>query len=264
MRRVNGTMRITARNLALAGAAVFCCLALSDLAHANQSVKLDVKFTPNHPNASTTIHFSFAVGAPHNAVPVPVTGLALELPVGMGLGLMTLGEAVCKQHVLEVRGPNGCSPNAVMGVGNAVIELPVESQMVHTEAALKVFMGTPMHDHTVMLFDAVSVTPVSGEVLFPGELVPVHGGLGASLETLIPNIPTWPGGADATVTKMESTLGPEHLTYYRHVHGKRVGYRPIGMTVPAVCPHKGYRFSIRVGFADGTSASATSRVPCHG
>lgn len=250
------------RYLTLLSAAALCWFVWCGAALAAQTVKLTVGFTPNRPNASTTIHFGYAVVAPHGAVPTPVTDVALELPVGMGLGLMTLGEDVCRPLILEAQGFGACPPNALMGRGHAVIALPVGKDTLHVAASVKIFMGVPRHNHTVILFNLASTTPVWAEGFFPSELIPVNRGLSASLETLIPIIPTWPGGLDATLVEMNSTLGPEHLTYYRYVHGKRVGYHPVGMAVPAVCPHGGYRFVVHVSFEDGTRSSATSRVPC--
>lgn len=241
---------------------VILSLALASPALATVGVKLKVGFTPNRPNASTTIHFGFTITTPRAVVPPPVTAIALQLPVGMGLGLTTLGEEVCTMRTLEARGPAGCSQNALMGRGHALIELPVGTQVVRSTATVEIFMGPPIRHHTVMLFDVLSVTPVSAEIPFPGELVPDMGGLGASLDTLVPVIASWPEGADASVVRMQSTLGPEHLTYYRRVHGHRVAYRPIGMAVPASCPGLGYRFVVKLVFADETSAQAASNVPC--
>lgn len=250
------------RRLCAAGLLVWS-LAICGQAEATQSVRLKVAFAPNRPNASTTIHFAFHVTASAGMVPSPVTAVALDLPPGMGLGLTTLGEAICSSRVLEAKGPQGCSPNAVMGLGHAVIELPVGNEIVRSAAAVKIFMGNPVDRHTVMLFDAVSVRPVSAEILFPGQLVQDTGRPGASLDTLIPAIPTWPEGADASVVTMQSTLGPEHLTYYHRVHDRRMPYHPVGMAVPGRCPHRGFRFVIHLGFQDGTRASAVSHVRCH-
>jgi len=74
---------------------VIGCLSACGQADAAQSVKLHVRFSPNRPNASTTIHFGFHVVATDGRVPSPVTAVALALPTGMGLGLMTLGERLC-------------------------------------------------------------------------------------------------------------------------------------------------------------------------
>jgi hypothetical protein len=246
----------------LAASLLIGCLCVCGQAEARQTVRLKVAFSPNRPSASTTIHFGFRVVTADGEVPSPVTAIALELPPGMGLGLMTLGESICTSRVLEAEGLSGCSPNAVMGLGHALIELPVGSEKVRSTAAVKIFMGTPVHQHTVMLFDAISVRPVSTEILFPGQLVQNSGGPGASLDTLIPAIPTWPEGADASVVTMQSTLGPEHLTYFHRVHGVRMPYHPVGMAVPAVCPRGGYRFVLHLGFLDGSSAAAVGHVPC--
>jgi hypothetical protein len=238
------------------------CLCACGQAEARPSIKLKVAFSPNRPNVSTTIKFGFRVVAADGGIPPPVTTVALELPPGMGLGFMSLGESICPSRVLEAEGPRGCSPNAVMGLGHALIDLPVGGEIVHSAAGLKIFMGTPVDRHTVMLFDAISVWPVSAEILFPGQLIQDSDGSGASLDTLIPVIPTWPGGADASVVTVQSTLGPEHLTYFHRVHGVSVPYHPVGMAVPSVCPRGGYRFVLHVGFLNGSSAVAVGHVPC--
>jgi hypothetical protein len=236
---------------------------MTSVAIAGHSVRLSVAFSPNRPNASTTIHFGYQLSTDDGTVPSPVTAIDLELPKGMGLGLTTLGEAICSPTILENSGSAECPANALMGRGHAVIELPVGNEIVRNNADVSIYMGPPVDRHTDMLFYAHSVTPVSAKVVFQGLLLPSEGGIGASLNTEVPPISTWPEGAYATIVRMQSTLGPEHVTYFRYVHGKRVGYQPIGMAVPAVCPRGGYRFALNLSFADGSRGTAMRYVPCH-
>lgn len=195
-------------------------------------------------------------------MPSPVTAVNVSLPAGMGLGLTTLGEAVCPQFVLENRGVNGCPTNALMGRGVATVEIPIGTEILHDAAIIDIFMSTPINEHTTMVFYAESRTPVFADVVFHGELLPDPGSESAFFDTLIPLVPTLPGGPDAAVVNMESTLGPEHITYYTHTHGKRMSYHPIGMAVPTRCPRGGYPFAATITFADGSVTTSKSSVPC--
>jgi hypothetical protein len=61
---------------------------------------------------------------------------------------------------------------------------------------------------------------------------------------------------------MTSTIGPRGLTYYRHVHGEIVPFRPRGLQVPKRCPRHGFAFRVDLTFLDGTHESTSSAVPC--
>jgi hypothetical protein len=65
-----------------------------------------------------------------------------------------------------------------------------------------------------------------------------------------------------SIISVQSTIGPSHLTYYKHVHGKLVGYRPKGVSLPLKCPHGGFPFAAEFTFLDGSQVPATSTVPC--
>jgi hypothetical protein len=232
-------------------------------AGASQQVELTASFSPDRLGASTTIHFGFTISSLTGRVPSPVTDVQISLPAGMGLGTTDLGEETCNPTMLLEFGPEGCSPNSRMGVGNATVEIPVEfAESPKFHASVTIYMGVPQHQHTTMLIYAETKTPVSGEYLFPSELLPTSGIYGAELHTAMPLIPTWPDGPPAAVIHMETTLGPSHLTYFTHRHGKLVPYAPEGMAVPERCPHGGFPFRGTYHFDDGSTVSATARVPC--
>jgi hypothetical protein len=75
-------------------------------------------------------------------------------------------------------------------------------------------------------------------------------------------IPLGPEGPDVVVRYLSATFGPLHLTYYRRSHGKRVAFKPTGLTIPTSCPRKGFLFAAQLTFLDGTQTTAKSRVPC--
>ena len=123
-------------------------------------------------------------------------------------------------------------------------------------------MGPPAGENIGVLLYAEGQTPVFAQSVFPGVLLVGSGPLGESLNTTVPLTPTLPGAPDASVASMQLSIGPNHLTYYKKVHGKTVGYRPTGVSLPSKCPRGGFVFQTDLTFQDGTFLKVRSRVPC--
>jgi hypothetical protein len=193
-------------------------------------------------------------------VPSPVTGFAMRLPAELELIGSTLGLAICKPSALEESGLSGCSPNALLGSGNATVAVPFGPEIVRESAHIEAVMGPPEQEQVGVLLYAESQIPVFAQLVFPGLLL-----IGAgpeTLETNIPPTPTLPGAADAAMIRMHLEVGPEHLTYYKRVHGRQVGYRPTGIALPPKCPRGGFLFVTDIHFQDGTALSVPYAVPC--
>jgi hypothetical protein len=237
-------------------------LLISGTAGAAERVALKAGFAPDQLGAGTTIHLGFNITSTTGGVPSPVTDVQLDLPAGMGLGTTNLGEETCDPAMLFAVGFEGCSPNSQMGLGNANVEIPVAAGRINIHAFIRIYMGVPEHQHTTLLIFAETRTPVVGNFLFPSELLPTTGIYGAKIHTKMPLIPTWPEGPSAVIVHMETTLGPSHLTYYRHKHNKLVPYTPEGLAVPERCPRGGFRFGATYHFYDGSTVPVTTNVPC--
>jgi hypothetical protein len=93
-------------------------------------------------------------------------------------------------------------------------------------------------------------------------VLPAYGRFGSQLATNVPLVTSVPGGPDISIVSVTSTIGPSHLTYYRHVHGQLVAFHPRGVSVPERCPRGGFPFAAQFRFEEGGSASATTTVPC--
>ena len=102
----------------------------------------------------------------------------------------------------------------------------------------------------------------TAQIVFQGELVSGSETLGGSLNAAVPLIPSVPNGPPVSILNVQSTIGPSHLTYYTHSHGKTIAFHPQGVSVPEHCPAGGFQFSATFGFTDGTSTVAKSVVPC--
>jgi hypothetical protein len=114
----------------------------------------------------------------------------------------------------------------------------------------------------VVLFYANGKTPISAQLVFRGEIQPASGIFGSQLATVVPAIPSVTDGPNVSIVSVKATIGPQGLTYTKHVHGRLVHFRPTGIGVPEHCPRGGFPFSASFTFEDGSATSATATVPC--
>jgi len=245
-------------------AVVLLTLALAGVpagAGAEQTARLTAGFSPYRLGRSTTLKLGLEIGVAGTSegLPSPVTKFDLRIPANLELVGSSLGLSICQPATLQAGGADSCPPDAQLGFGSAEIRVPVGVEPVSESASIEAEMGPPVGEEIGVLLYAEAGTPVAAQLLFPGEL---FGGSSQSLSTAVPLIPSLPGAPDISMVSMKLSLGPEGLTYYKTVHGRTVGYRPEGIALPARCPRGGFRFASDIAFADGTTASASSTVPC--
>lgn len=242
--------------------ALLICGCLAGSAQAAQTATLQASFIPNRLGASTTIGFGFKIASTTGGLPSPLTHLSLRLPKGMNYVTTTLGLAICRPEALVAKGLSGCSPNSRLGFGSAYVEVPFGQGAGHEIPDIQALMGPPHEGNIVILFYADGRAPVYAQIVFQGELLPGSGPFGGSLDAAIPLIPSVTNGPPVSIIDVKSTIGPDHLTYYKKVHGKTVGYHPQGISVPTTCPKGGFPFSADFSFLDGSTVTATHNVPC--
>ncbi len=224
---------------------------------------LQASFSPDVLGASTTIGFGFHIATTEGLAPPPLTSIDLHMPHGMDYTATTLGLAICQPEALIKEGLAGCSPNSRLGSGSAIVEVPFGNGVGHELPEIQALMGPPTAKSNIdVLFYANGQTPVYAQLVFKGELIPSSGRFGSELNTTIPPIPSVPNGPNVSIISVQSTIGPNHLTYYKHVHGRRVAFHPVGIAVPVSCPAGGFPFSANFTFQDGSTAEATTTVPC--
>jgi len=247
-------------------AALFAVL-LSGLAPAaSQAVpehaSLHASFSPDRLGAATTIAFGFHLATVEGAAPPPLIAMDLQMPAGMNYTTTTLGLAICQPSALLDSGLAGCPPNSRLGYGSAIVEVPFGTGAGHEIPEIQAVSGPSPNGNLVVLFYVNGQTPVYAQLGFTGEVLPDSGAYGSRLAATVPLVTSVPGGPDVSVVSVQTTIGPSHLTYYKHVHGRLVPFTPRGVSVPERCPRGGFPFAAQFTFADGTSTSAQTAVPC--
>jgi hypothetical protein len=243
-------------------ALLVCSLTPAAAQAVSEVASLHASFSPNRLGAPTTISFGFHLSTVEGVAPPPLTALDLRIPAGMNYTSTTLGLSICQPAALLARGLAGCPPNSRLGYGSALVEVPFGVGAGHEIPELQAVAGPSPAGNLVVLFYANGLFPVSAQLTFAGEVLPDSGAFGSQLQTSVPPVASVPGGPDVSIVSVQTTIGPAHLTYYKHVHGRRVAFHPRGVAVPERCPRGGFPFAASFGFQDGSATTASTTVPC--
>lgn len=250
--------------LLLCASALLAALGWAVVAGATPTAHFAARFTPDRLGASTTIILTLHLGARSGEEPEPLTMLDIEFPEHLGLASTTLGLVSCNHSILLARGPAGCPADSRIGEGEIELQARLGSERVREDTAISIYMGDAVDRHSVFEFYASGSNPIIADFLFEGTLLSAGAPFGYDMQTPVPSTELLPGGSPAAVMTIKLIIGPRSLTYYRTVHGRRVGYRPAGISVPEACPsgRHGFPFLARLSFADGSHLDASVSVPC--
>lgn len=236
-------------------AVVLLACALSPAsAAANQTARISARFDPEHLGAATAVSFAFNI-AGDGPAPSPLLRVQLAYPGNLGFATSGLGLAACTPQILELTGTRGCPADSVMGRGSAIVEIPIGLELVRERVSLTLLAAPSTDGYLHLLIYADGKTPVTGQVMLSGTLLP------GRLEITVPPIPSLPASPYVAVAHMSITLGGP-LTYYERRHGRSVAYHPPGVSLPDRCPHGGFPFGASFAFMDGTRSRAATAVAC--
>lgn len=231
-------------------------------AAAPEQASLQASFSPNRLGAPTTITLAFELALTGGAAPPPLTAMDLRMPAGMNYTRTTLGLALCKPSVLEEKGIAACPANSHLGYGSAYVEVPFGMGAGREIPEIQAVAAPSKTGNLNVLFYANGEYPVYAQLDFTGEVLPASGLYGSQLATSIPLVTSVPGGPDVSIVRVKTTIGPNHLTYYKRVHGRQVAFKPRGVSVPEHCPRGGFPFEGEFSFQDGNHTTTRTVVPC--
>jgi hypothetical protein len=265
--------RILAAAVRLASTVAVCAatlLAVAQLAVRAASalavpkVTLHVGFNPERLGQSTTLNLRIQVAPGSEPIPPPLVRAELRYPAGLDVQLSGLGIEACTAATLETAGIQACPVDSIMGEGQAIAEFLIAHHIVREVAAMTAVRTTEQEGHLTMLLYLYDETAVSAQLILNTQLLPAGGPFAGLVNIQIPLLHSLPETPDVSVSEIQLGLGPETLTYTEQVAGKITHYIPEGIALPKRCPRGGFPFAVTLGFAGGSRASATGKVPCPG
>jgi hypothetical protein len=241
---------------------LLACLWTATAAEAKPIATLNATLSPERLGQGTTIGFGFTIATTTGQIPSPLTALDVYYPTDLGIGTSGLGLETCSPAILERYGTEGCPSQSQMGYGKALVEIPFGPEILTETTQTTIYMTHIQHGHLALLFYADGHSPVAAQIIFHGLVLPADSPFGGDLAITTPLVPTLPGGPNAAIIHLRSTIGPLHLTYYEHARGKYRPYHPRGILLPRTCPRGGFPFAASFAFEDGSHTSAHTVVPC--
>jgi hypothetical protein len=254
--------RVVRSTITAFAAAIVVGLAPAGAQALTEHASLHASFSPDRLGAPTTIAFGFELSTAEGTAPPPLTAMDLQMPAGMNYTTTTLGLALCQPDVLLAQGVAGCPANSRLGSGSAYVEVPFGTGAGHEVPEIQAVAGPSATGNLNVLFYANGLEPVVAQLTFSAEVLPDTGHFGSQLAVNVPLVTSVPGGPDVSIVKVQASIGPRHLTYYKHVHGQLVPFEPRGVSAPERCPHGGFPFLAAFTFQDGSHATAQTAVPC--
>lgn len=181
-------------------------------------------------------------------MPAPLRGMTLRLPAGLRIDLSGVG--VCQPSRLRSHGVAGCSSASLLGRGNALTKVHAGSQTLLEQAAIRIFRGPDHGARPSFEILGHGETPLYQNTLSTGVLEPDTAPYGSKLVVSVPAIPTLMGEPDASFSSLSLTLG------------RAAGGSPAAVLLPRRCPDGGFGFAASFTYADGSTGSASARLPC--
>jgi hypothetical protein len=221
------------------------------LAEASTGASIHASFLPDRLGAGTAVTLSFRFSATEEGIPEPLRGMVVHMPAGLGFSLRGVG--ICARARLLSRGPSGCPPGSLLGRGFATLEVRAGSQTLPEQVTVSVFRGPNRGTRSTLEILGHGETPLDESTLSTAVLEPDTGAYGWKLTTSIPLIPTLVFEPDASFVSFSLTVAGD---------GRPTAHAAGAIVVPRRCPAGGFPFAASFAFADNSTASAITAVPC--
>jgi hypothetical protein len=229
-----------------------CCGAVPPAVARAIEAGIHPSFLPERLGSPTAFSFAFTLESAEAGVPPPLSRMVVDLPAGLGFDLRAA--ATCTPSRLRRGGPAACPARSLIGRGHAVLEVHAGSQAIGEEALLWALRTPNRGGHASFALFGEGQTPLEQQSTSTAVLSPAGAPYGSKLTVSIPPIPTVMYEPDASIISFSLTVGA--------ARGRSRADSFAAVTVPRRCPAGGFPFAAQFVFADGTSATATARIPC--
>jgi hypothetical protein len=187
-------------------------------------------------------------GNEYGGFPPPLIGIKFYAP--LGVKLHPQGFATCAPRTLEESGPGPCPARSIAGPkGFATGVVSFGGERVPETASVQPIFAPA--GGLVAFVDGTS--PVLLEILAKAHVVSSSPPFGAEFVGEVPLIETVPGALDASFEEGAVSVGAAYK------QGRKTIYY---ITMPRICPKGGWPVKIELSFFGGTTAEASSKMPC--
>ncbi len=182
--------------------------------------------------------------------PPPLRRSVLRLPAGLGIEIPQLRS--CEPERVRRLGARGCPTQSRLGLGRALIQAPLGSQLLGESVSLWVFLGPLRNLQPTFEILAQGDTPFQERLVLSGTVLPDAPPYGEDLVLSVPAIPTLPLEPEASIVSMSLTIGSRPRSA-----------RESNATIePTSCPPGGFPFAAGLTYADGSTQNVSSTTPC--
>ncbi len=232
---------------------VLACTAPARSAPASDSqvpATIAASFHPDRLGAmgALTVTIDLAGGAQGD--PPPLRRSVLRLPAGLGVEIPHLRS--CEPHRLQLLGARACPAQSRLGVGRALMQAPLGSQLLGESISLWVFLGPLRNLQPTFEMLAQGYTPFDERVVLSGTVLPDNPPYGEDLVLSVPAIGTLPLEPEAWFASMSLTIGSS----------RRSAGESNTTIEPTHCPLGGFPFAAELTYADGSTQDISTATPC--
>jgi hypothetical protein len=244
--RLGAALLLASASIALASATP----ARSAPAGGSPAPAIAASFHPDRLGATGALTVTIALAAGALGEASPLRHLVLRLPAGLGVEIPHLHS--CEPQRLQLLGARGCSAQSRLGVGSALVQAQLGSQMLGESLSLWVFLGPLRNLQPTFDLLAQGYTPFDERVVLSGTVLPDEPPYGEDLVLSAPAISTLPLEPDASIASMSLTIG-----------SSRRSTRESNTTVePTRCPTGGFPFAAELTYAYGSTQDISTAAPC--
>lgn len=219
---------------------------------------IEPTFAPNRPGAQTSVTFAAKLANAAGGIPEPLSKVLILLPAGFAETLEWPTSSGCSSAHLRAHGARGCPPRSQVGAGTALLAWQEGARTGYEKARLGMFTG-PTDGVPRLELLAEGISPIRRRVVMNVALSLISAPYSAEMETIIPPIPTLPGGSDASLVSFSVTVGPQSKAL---VSQRPSPWGELELFAPRRCPTGGYPWTVEFTYESGASQEVDAAIPC--
>jgi hypothetical protein len=227
--------------LASTALAIAATLALAATAAATNVGSISSTLSPDRLGARGALTVSIHIAGGEFGVPVPLRRAVVRFPAGMSIEI---------PHLRSCGG--NCPRQSKLGQGHALVQTRAGAETISENVALSAFLGEPRNLQPAFEVLGEGTAPVSVRMVVTGAVLTDHAPYGERLMMSIPPILTLPLAPDGSLVDFSLTVGARR--------GKPGTMNAV--VVPRKCPVGGFPLTGEFVYADGTSGSDRTAIPC--